>query len=261
MAFKRILAGLGFGGATVETVLAEENMFPGGVVRGHVHIEGGSVDQHVQRLTVGMQVRAEVERGDSEYQQDLEFARIQVGGELHLRPGARLSVPFELKVPWEAPISMYRGRYLRGMRVGVNTRLHVAAGVDPGDLDPVAVHALDTQTAIMDALDKLGFSFVKADAERGRIRGVRQRLPFYQEIEYRSPRRYRGLNELELTFITDERGCDVLLEMDKKPGLLLGEGRDTYQRFRVEHGTAKTEDWAGRLHTWIDSAAGRRGLL
>lgn len=261
MAFKRMLAGLGFGGASVETVLDDLNVFPGGVVRGQVYIEGGSVDQQVERLTVGLRVRAEVERGDAEHEQELEFARVEPGGGLHLQAGAQLRVPFEVPVPWEAPISVYRGQYLRGMRVGVNTQLHVAAGVDPGDLDPVAVHALPAQTAIMDALAKLGFSFLKADAERGRIRGVAQRLPFYQEIEFRAPRGYAGLNELELTFVTDERGCAVVLELDKKPGLLMGEGRDTFHHFRVEHNAVESQDWAGQLHAWIDQAAGRRNWM
>ena len=38
------------GGATVETVLTEENVVPGGVVQGEVRIQGGSVDQQIEGL-------------------------------------------------------------------------------------------------------------------------------------------------------------------------------------------------------------------
>lgn len=260
MAFKRLLAGLGFGGASVEAVLHDENVVPGGVLRGDVQIEGGSVDQHIERLTIGLRARMEVESGDAEYEQNLEFHRVQAGGALDLQPGAQFKVPFEIDVPWETPLTMNRGRFLQGMNVGLNTQLHVAAGVDPGDFDPVSVHALPAQQAVLDAVERLGFQFKKADVERGAIRGTGQKLPFYQEIEYYAPGGYAGLNELELTFVTDERGCQVVLEMDKKPGIF-SEGRDTFHRFGVAHGTEGETDWAGYLHNWIDSVAGKRSWL
>ncbi|WP_133743203.1 sporulation protein [Actinorugispora endophytica] len=261
MAFKRLLAGLGFGGASVETVLTEADVVPGGVVRGEVRIEGGTVDQRVEELTVGLQARVEVESGDSEHSSDVEFTRQRLGGELHLTPGARFSVPFEMNVPFETPVTWYGGSHLAGMNLGVNTRLSVAGALDPGDLDAVRVAPLEAQRVVLDALVSLGFRFKHADLERGRLRGTRQRLPFYQEIEFYAPGRYRGLNELELSFVADDRGVDVVLELDKKPGLLLGEGSDSFHRFTVEHRGAAAQDWQGYLHGWVDSIAGRRGWL
>ncbi len=257
---KRILASLGLGNASVETVLSDENAVPGGVLHGEVFINGGSVDQRIDQLTVGLKARVEVEVGDNEVNQGLEFTRTTIGGQLHLQAGAQLRVPFQIPVPLEAPITAYRGRHLRGMRVGVNTQLHVAGGVDPGDFDPVTIHALDTQTIIMDAMERLGFAFTKADCEKGKLRGVRQQLPFYQEIEYRSPGHYPGISELELSFVTDQQGCEIVLEMDKKGGVLT-DSRDTFQRLRVEHATATAEDWGARLHERIHAVGGKRSWL
>jgi sporulation-control protein len=176
-----------------------------------------------------------------------------------LAPGQRFQVPFELPVPWETPITAHGSRRLHKVDVGVNTRLHVANAVDPGDLDPVTVQPLPSQAAVLDALDSLEFGFKRSDLEKGRIRGTRQRLPFYQEIEYLAPSRYRGLNELELTLITDQDGLDLVLELDKKPGLLFSEGRDTFLRVSVDHGARR--DWARELDKWIMERAGQRRLL
>ncbi|MEY9212859.1 sporulation protein [Thermobifida halotolerans] len=260
MAFKRLLAGLGFGGASVETVMEDAVAVPGGVLRGQVHIEGGTVDQQVEELTVGLQTRVEVESGDNEYSQDMEFCRQRLGGALHLHPGARYTVPFELRVPFETPVNWYRGTVLHPMRLGVNTRLSVAGAIDPGDLDPVRVGPLPSQQAVLDALVSLGFVVKHTDMERGQLRGTRQRLPFYQEIEFHAPSRYRGLNDLELSFATDERGADVVVELDRRPGLL-GERSDSYFAFSFDHATAAHQDWAGYLHAQIDAIAGRRGWL
>ncbi|MEE2041186.1 sporulation protein [Nocardiopsis sp. CT-R113] len=261
MVLKRLLAGIGFGGASVETVLDSTDTRPGGALRGTVHVEAGDVEQRVERLTVGLQAQVETEVGDHEVKNDMEFHRITLGEGTVLAPGQRFQVPFELPVPWETPVTVHRGRHLHRMHVGVNTRLHVAGAVDPGDLDPVAVVPLPSQAAVLDSLVALGFTFKQADLERGRIPRTRQRLPFYQEIEFRAPSRYRGLNELELSLVTDERGFDAVLELDKKPGLLFSEGRDSFHHFSVDHRDGAGRDWSDHLHRWIDSLAGRRSLL
>ncbi|GHC78833.1 hypothetical protein GCM10007079_16450 [Nocardiopsis terrae] len=261
MVIKRLLAGIGFGGASVETSLDSSVTVPGGSLRGTVVIEGGDVEQQVEQLTVGLQARVETEVGDHEVNSDMEFHRVRLGEGVALVPGQRFQVPFELFVPWETPITAHRGRHLHHMNLGVNTRLHVANAVDPGDLDPVGIEPLPAQAAILDSLFSLGFTFKHADLERGRIAQTRQRLPFYQEIEFHAPSRYRGLNELELSLVTDEHGVDVVLELDKKPGLLFSEGRDTFHRFAVNHHDGAGRDWTGHLHQWIDSLAGRRDLF
>ncbi|NJP75492.1 sporulation protein, partial [Streptomyces sp. C1-2] len=88
MAFKKLLASLGAGGASVETVLTEENVVPGGVVQGEVRIQGGSVDQQIEGLSVGLQAKVEVESGDQEYKQNIEFATQRLGGAFELKAGA-----------------------------------------------------------------------------------------------------------------------------------------------------------------------------
>jgi sporulation-control protein len=256
MGFKKLLASLGAGGASVETVLTEENVVPGGIVQGEVRIQGGSVDQQIESLSVGLQARVEVESGDNEYKQDLEFVKQRLGGAFEVKAGATHVVPFGLSIPWETPVTTIQGQALRGMNIGVTTELAIARAVDSGDLDPVNVHPLPSQQAILDAFIGLGFRFKSADMEKGHIRGTRQRLPFYQEIEFYAPEQYPGLSQIELTFVADEHEMDVVLEMDKKPGLF-SEGSDTYRAFKVRHADRST-DWSAYLHQWLADVGGRR---
>ncbi|AUA14721.1 sporulation protein [Streptomyces sp. SID8382] len=257
MGFKKLLASLGAGGASVETVLTEENVVPGGIVQGEVRIQGGSVAQRIEGLSVGLQARVEVEGNDQEYKQDVEFTRQQLGGAFEVQPGAVHAVQFGLEIPWETPITMFLGRHLNGMNVGVTTELAIARAVDSGDLDPVHVHPLPAQQAILDAFGTLGFRFKSADLERGHIRGTRQRLPFYQEIEFYAPEQYRGLNQVELSFVADDREMDVVLEMDKKPGLFT-EGSDTYRSFTMNLASFQDTDWAAYLNQWLAQVGGKR---
>ncbi|WP_256105318.1 sporulation protein [Streptomyces sp. ODS05-4] len=257
MAFRKLLASLGAGGASVETVLTESNVVPGGVVQGEVRIQGGSVEQRVEALSVGLQARVEVEGGDQEVKQDIEFAKVKLGGAFDLQAGAVHVVPFGLDIPWETPVTAVAGQHLRGMDIGVRTELEIARAVDSGDLDPITVHPLPAQQAILDAFIQLGFRFKAADMERGHIRGTRQRLPFYQEIEFFAPQQYRGLNEVEVTFVADGREMDVVLEMDKKPGLF-AEGSDSYRAFQVGLEDFRGTDWVAYLNQWLADVGGRR---
>ena len=260
MGFKKLLASLGAGGASVETVLTEENVVPGGVVQGEVRIQGGSVDQQIEGLSVGLQARVEVEGNDQELKQDIEFVKVRLGGAFEVKAGAVHVVPFGLEIPWETPVTAIAGQQLRGMNIGVTTELEIARAVDSGDLDPINVHPLPAQQAILDAFGQLGFGFKNADLERGHIRNTRQRLPFYQEIEFVPPQQYRGLNQVELTFVADDREMDVVLEMDKKPGLF-SEGSDSYRAFKVGHNDFQGTDWAAYLNQWLAQVGGQRNWL
>jgi sporulation-control protein len=257
MGFKKLLASLGAGGASVETELTEANVVPGGVVQGEVRIQGGSVDQAIEGLSVGLQARVEVEGGDQEVKQDIEFTKQRLGGAFEVKAGAVHVVPFGLEIPWETPVTSVTGQQLRGMNIGVTTELEIARAVDSGDLDAINVHPLPSQQAILDAFIQLGFRFKAADMERGHIRGTRQRLPFYQEIEFFAPQQYRGLNQVELTFVADDHEMDVILEMDKKPGLFT-EGSDSYKAFTVGHRDFQSTDWAAFLNQWLAEVGGRR---
>ncbi|MEU2331988.1 sporulation protein [Streptomyces sp. NPDC006654] len=257
MGFKKLLASLGAGGASVETVLTESNVVPGGVVQGEVRIQGGSVNQEIQGLSVGLRARVEVEHGDEEFKQDIDFGKVRLGGAFELQAGAVHAVPFGLEIPWETPVTMIDGQALRGMHIGVTTELEIARAVDSGDLDPIDVHPLPAQKAILDAFIRLGFRFKNADLEKGHIRGTRQTLPFYQEVEFHPPSQYRGLNQVELSFVADAYAMDVVLEMDKKPGLF-SEGSDTFRSFQVGLNDFHGTDWAAYLNQWLSEVGSKR---
>lgn len=257
MAFKKLLASLGAGGASVETVLTEVNVVPGGVVQGEVRIQGGSVNQQIEGLSVGLQAKVEVEGGDQEYKQDVEFTKVRLGGAFEVQAGAVHTVPFGLEIPWETPVTMIDGQALRGMNIGVTTELAIARAIDSGDLDPINVHPLPAQKAILDAFLQLGFRFKNADLERGHIRGTRQKLPFYQEVEFFPPSQYQGLSQVELSFVADENAMDVVLEMDKKPGLF-SEGSDTFRSFQVGLHDYQNTDWVAYLNQWLAAVGSKR---
>ncbi|MFG2046380.1 sporulation protein [Micromonospora sp. NPDC048935] len=261
MVFKRLMKAMGVGGPSVETVLANPNCRPGGQLEGRIQVLGGDHQVDIEHVTLGLVTRVEVESGDSDHETTQEFRRQQITGAFRLEPGQRHDIPFRFDVPWETPITDLYGQRLHGMTMGLRTELEVARAVDKGDLDAVSVHPLPAQERLLDALLRLGFRFARADVERGHIYGVRQTLPFYQEIEFSpAPQYARSINQLEVTFIADAQQMQVVLEVDKRGGVFT-EGRDAFGRFTVDHATADRTDWTAELDNWLRQSLTRRGLF
>ncbi|NAZ85699.1 sporulation protein [Kineococcus indalonis] len=256
MGLRDLAARFGAGAASVDTVLERDVARPGGPVAGRVVVVGGAVAQDVQEVVVALQARVEVESGDSEWREDVVFARARVGGGFTTAPGERAELPFSLLLPWQTPVTAIGGWHLRGVHVGVVTRLVVAGAVDPGDLDALTVAPLPVQQAVVDALGSLGWRFKSADVEKGRVRG--SELPFHQELEFAPPRHVRGVNELEVTFLADPHGVDVVLEADRRGGLLT-EGRDVVSRLRLSHADTDRARVAGALEAAVRELGSRRG--
>ncbi|XVQ10661.1 sporulation protein [Spirillospora sp. CA-255316] len=261
MVFKKLMQAMGVGGPQVETVLHNPNTTPGGTVTGEVTIVGGEHDSDIIGVKLALKTRVEVESGDNEYASNLEYAKLPIAGAFKLDDGARYSIPFQLPIPWEAPLTHFYGRQLHGTTVGVATELEVARAVDATDLDPIAVHPLPAQERILTAFSNLGFQFRNADCEKGRIWGVHQELPFYQEIEYYPPSQYaRAIKQLEVTFVSYPQSMEVVLELDKRGGAFT-EGHDAFSRFTVDYATVEQTNWEQKLDEFLQKAGRRRGLF
>ncbi|HEX6076648.1 MAG TPA: sporulation protein [Micromonosporaceae bacterium] len=254
MVFKKLLSALGVGAPTVDTVLTNPNTRPGLILEGHVNLTGGSQSADIEHVAVALVTAVEIEHSEGEHHGVAEFHRLPVSGRLRLEAGQRQSIPFQLPVPWETPITDVYGQRLPGMTMGLRTEVAIAHAVDKGDLDPVHVHPLPAQERILDAFTRLGFRFIGADLEHGRIHGVHQTLPFYQEIEfYPAPQYAQGIQQVELTFITNPHSVEIVLEFDKRGGMFTG-GHDTFGRYTVDHSGADHIDWTSQVDSWVRQA-------
>lgn len=249
---KKMLQAVGVGGPTVDAVLPEEPVQPGGQLSGEIHVGGATTETSIQRIQVGL--IAEVETGDGQHGGVL-YQRVQVCDDFDLAAEQHHTLPFTLTLPWQSPITTVGGQPLPGMRFGLLTEAAVAKAVDTSDLDPVAVAPLPSQQSVLDALVSLGARLRHADLEHGHIRGAHQDLPFYQEIEFLPPAQFSGaVGEIEVTFLATTDDVEVVLEADRRGGLL-GSGGDALGRFRRSHQDALATDWQAEITQWLQSVA------
>ena len=255
MVFKKMLRALGVGGPSVDTVLSDPRVRPGEWLTGEVRLAGGDADADIERIALSLVARVDTGQGESA----VEFHQEVVCGPFRLSAKENRAVAFRFAMPWEAPITEVFGQHLHGASLGLRTELTVAQAVDKGDLDPVYVEPLPAQEAVLDAFGRLGLHIAAAELEAGRLHGVRQQLPFFQQIEFYPPPGYAGMIEdIELTFVADPDGIQVVLGADKRSGLF-PPGHDDLGRIGVSHAEAMRTDWASAVTEWLDHLAQRRG--
>ena len=250
--FKKMMQAFGVGAPSVDTVLHGAASSPGEQLSGEVRLSGGSTEADVEKIELSLV--AEVETGDDE-KRGMELRRVTVAESSRLEAEQQRTIPFTVPLPWETPITEVHGEQLRGMRLGLRTEVAIARAVDSSDLDPVRVEPLESQQRVVDAMLSLGARVSRTDVEHGRIRGLDQEFPCYQEIEFFAPPRFEGrIKEIELTFVAGPDDLDVVLEAGKRGGLFTP-GGDALGRFHRNHEEALHTDWAAEIARWLEAVS------
>jgi sporulation-control protein len=218
---KKVLASIGIGNASVDTVLDEETVRPGQEVGAEVHVEGGNAEQDVDRIELEVETRY---RTEEDGYREATVDRLHLTDGFTIQPDGQETYRTTLSIPYATPLTM------GDARVWVDTDLEIPIAVDPEDKDPLEVNPTERMQAVFDAAEELGLSFRKADVEAdpyGRYVGRR----FVQEFEFRpSGGEYRGdLDELEFVFDPTADSLTVYVEVDRRGGLL-SELADTDER-------------------------------
>ncbi|MGH8791819.1 MAG: sporulation protein [Stackebrandtia sp.] len=244
----RIIKGVMGAGVSVETILADPYVYPGGKLRGHVNFTGGDVDQAVKEIALEFNVLVEQEGREDERRETQSFYRLPVSGTFQLPARTSHSVPFEIRTHWETPISAISSRPLIGMRLGVATELALDKARDKGDLDPLTVEPLPVQAEAMRAVEAAGFVLQGARMRQGAITG--SELSVHQEIRYWASGDFSShFKELTVTFVTNSSTTDIILQADNPAGVV-NSPDGAVQRFAAQNNvpTDFTEPVRAQLH-------------
>ncbi len=224
--FNKLLAKVGIGNAKVDTVLNNTTLTQGDIAEGMVHIQGGKVEQDINKLTISVMTMAkgerEVDGEDEEYYTSKKIGSIQMEMAMKLEAGEKYEIPFSFKLPSETPItSLAPGK--NESKVWIYTELDIESGLDSGDRDYLTILPHPAVGMMVDKFLENGFQFKKVDVEVGHLRtpNFSSSSGIYQEIEMRPASggffswNSRTINEVELSFVVEEDVVHLLVEVDR----------------------------------------------
>ncbi|WP_254535975.1 sporulation protein [Halomarina litorea] len=209
---KKILASIGIGNATVDTVLPSETVRPGESVDAEVHITGGNAAQEVGAIRLELETRFLTEDGHRE----VDIDRFTIAEGLTIEPGQEETRSVTIDVPYETPVTV------GNVSVWVETELDIDLAVDPEDKDYLDVRPTPRLQAVFDAMEELGFTIKSAECEADPYGRYTTGRRFVQEFEFRpTSGRFRGtLDEIELVARPGPDELVLFVEVDRRGGLL-----------------------------------------
>ncbi|WP_410499510.1 sporulation protein [Chitinibacter sp. S2-10] len=225
--FKKLFASIGVGGATVNTLLDNPSVYPGGTLSGHVEISGGSVEQQIEHVDLVLMAEAEREGEHGEVRIALPIGQFRAASNLRVNAGETVRLPFSLTLPLELPVNngialatpgyTYQPRVKAA--VWIHTDLAIASAVDADDRDFLDVHPLPQMQRLIAAMGALGYAHTSTDVEVGtlRVNEVYSSLGCYQEFEFRPAQGgFSRVQEVEISCIARAEGVHVLIEVDRR---------------------------------------------
>ncbi|MFC6725484.1 sporulation protein, partial [Halobium palmae] len=209
---KKVLASLGIGNATVDTVLPSDSVVPGETVDAEVRVRGGNADQEIDAIRFEIETRVRTDEGYD----DVDVGRLSLTDGFTVEAEEERTLSATVEIPYRTPVT------LGDVQVWVETELDIARAVDPEDRDFLDVRPTPRMRALFDAVEELGFELHTANCEAdpyGRYAGGH---PFVQEFEFRPERGdFVGrLDEVELVVDPGPESLTAYVEVDRRGGLL-----------------------------------------
>ncbi|MEU0550358.1 sporulation protein [Micromonospora sp. NPDC005979] len=246
----------GWTGLSVQTTLGNPSTRPGLRLPGRVTLAAGPDDVLVRHIRLGLVTTVEPD-DPAAPRRLMQFFQLPIAGRFVVPAGRRRAVDFALPLPWETPVTTFGGVPLLSLRMGLRTEVSVDPDLDQGAMVPVFVHPVPTQQHVLAALDTLGFSIRQAGLVEGGLPGVEHALPLHQRWGYWVGPLYAGpITELELIFVTNSVGLEVITWMDRKLALA-GITHQSISRFRIWHADAGQRDWVATVDGWLRHAINR----
>lgn len=251
--FSRMMASIGVGSATVDTVLESAEVRAGEPLRGVVRVRGGSVAQQVDGISLHLLTEYRREVNDHKVTETARLGDLEVTGPFSLAPGDVREFPFDVFLPDETPVSAGH------TPVWLKTNVGISSAVDPTDKDRLTVRPHRHAQVVLDAVTQLGFRLRKVECEYSRR--LNRSHPFVQQWEFVPTTQFRGqIDELELVLYPHNGGLDLWMEIDRRArgfAGLLDEAFDMDERrvhveFETQHLTV------GQVASYLAQLIGER---
>ncbi|MHA0040816.1 sporulation protein [Deinococcus sp. PEB2-63] len=196
---KKMMAAIGVGGARVDAQVHTPAVRIGDSVTGVLVVQGGNLDQRIERVNLGLATRY---KSDDSYVSH-QLSKFQVIPTFDLRAGERREFPFSIPVEPGTPLS------LPGTQLWLATDMDIAGAVDPGDQDHLQILPSREMEVLFQGAQRLGFQLSGSEIEyhHGRI---------VQEISFRPPHGQYRIAEIEMMLFPQAGGLDIVLEVDRR---------------------------------------------
>ena len=205
---KKLMASVGIGGATVETILTETAVQKGHDLTGVVLIKGGAVSQTISGIDLHIQTKYKKESNDTTYYVTTTVQKETIMNEFNIEPAQQKEIPFKIKLTNQLPFTIGQ------TRLWLYTDLNIDSAVDAQDQDVLTILPSSGETLVLNAIKNLGGHLKESEIEERYISWLGHRQ-LVQELDYRLTDSF-NVEEVEFCFLNEtEEDITLSIEVDK----------------------------------------------
>lgn len=215
--FKKMLASVGIGGASVDTLLEDNRLLPGQMFNATIVVKGGNVAQRISGLDLALMTKVKVSTDNGDYFKNHKLVTWRLSDSFEIQAGEVRNISFSGKLHPETPFTQLPVRNNQ-CQVWLQTGVDIDSAIDPSDTDVLVVMPTPVLEHVLNAMFSMGYVLYKADVEQGFLntRAFRSTSGCYQEFEFKP--RNLGLNtirEIEISVVCEAEQTHLLLELDR----------------------------------------------
>ncbi|AMM91477.1 sporulation protein [Peribacillus simplex] len=199
--FKKFMAKLGKGAATVDLRYENRSYYAGETLKGEVILHGGEVEQQINQLAVGFMIKVRTKRGETVTK---KVSSVPLSGPFTIKEKEEKHFDFTYKIPQDLPLTRGSISYF------FDTHLDIQGGLDHIDVDALVLKAPKELEAIFNSLSKLGF---REQPTSGKVDAYGQEFSFFPTAQFAGQ-----INELEIRISSKEAVEQVFMEIDCQNG-------------------------------------------
>lgn len=171
----RIMATVGIGNASVDTIIENPSLCAGGDVRGSITIKGGIAPQKIDEIYLYVMTKVEKESNNLKITKKEKVQKVALPVNKTIVPGENINIPFNFSLNRQTPFTTLK------TPVWIHTGLDIKSALDPKDNDSLKICAGTYLQTVLNAFERLELVIYKVE----NIEDLYYSLPFLQQIEFR----------------------------------------------------------------------------
>ncbi|HEY5576546.1 MAG TPA: sporulation protein [Clostridiaceae bacterium] len=228
----KIMATVGIGSVSVDTVIENPSVSAGDDVSGYVTIKGGKIPQKIEEIYLYVMTKVEKENNNIKFSGKEKVQKVVIPVGQTVSKGDNLKLPFKFILNKQTPFSTMK------TPVWIHTGLDIKNVLDPKDNDSLRVNAGPYLQSVLDAFERLDlviYRVVNVEAFYD------SSLPFLQQIEFRPTGSYKyELNYIKVMYILHEANLELVMYVSK--GSKKMDLEDKKIRFYLDYQDLKSKD-------------------
>jgi sporulation-control protein len=203
----KIMANVGIGSASVDTVIENPRVIAGNEVKGYINIKGGKMPQNIDDIYLYVMTKVEKQSNNIRFTGKDKIQQVILPVAKTISAGEKIKIPFNFILNKQAPMTTLR------TPVWIHTGLDIKSAVDPKDNDSLQISAHPYFQTILDAIERLELVIYKVTNVEDYYYSS---MSFLQKIEFRPTGSFKyELGNLKLMYILLENKIELIMDVNK----------------------------------------------